>query len=101
VQQSHVILSPSYRQELLGSPEFGGLKLGIASSLSASDPKALSKALELSKDEVGLDFVVAWVQPALREHIDKSCGKSSGEAVVDEWKSMLLWERLATRFRLI
>lgn len=95
-----VILSPSYRQELLSSPEFGGLKLGIASSLSASDPKVLSKALDLSKDEVGLDFVAAWVQPVLREHIDKSCGKSPGAAVVDEWKGMLLWGRLAKTFQL-
>ena len=95
-----VILSPSYRQELLGSPEFFGLKLGIASSLSASAPMVLSKAVELSKDEVGVDFVLAWIQPALREHIDKSCGRSPGEAVLAEWKGMFLWQRLAKRFRL-
>jgi hypothetical protein len=95
-----VIWSPSYRQELLRSPEFGGLKLGIASSLSTSNPKVLSKAIELSQDDVGLDFVLAWIQPALRVHIDKSCGNNPGDAVADGWKAMFLWERLARRFGL-
>lgn len=95
-----VISSPSYRQELLRSPEFGGIKLGIASSLPTSNPKVLSKAVELLQDDVGLDFVLAWLQPALREHIDKSCGNNPIEAEIDGWKGMLLWERLARRFGL-
>ena len=95
-----VIQSPAYRNELLRSAEFGALKLGIASSLSASNPKVLAKAVKLSQDEVGLDFVLAWIQPALREHIDKSCGRSPGEAVLDGWKGVFMWERLARRFGL-
>lgn len=94
------IQSPNYRQELLRSTEFGGLKLEIASTLSTSNMKVLNKAVDLSNDEVGLDFVLAWVKPALDAHIDKSCGRRPAEAVMDGWRGMFLWERLARKFGL-
>jgi len=99
-RKMELIFSPQYRAEILKTVAFEALKMEIASSVSQVNSSVLSKALELSREEVGVDFVLAWLQPVFRESIDKSCGANPGEGVFDDGKSKSLWELMFIRFSL-
>ena len=92
--------SAEYMSDIEKNNIFLSMKMGIASSISKSDPIVLVKANELLNDDAGLHFVLVWVDIFKKSYIDKSCGSSPSEAVPNAWKSELLWKTMAKKYQL-
>jgi hypothetical protein len=99
-QKKNAIYSGPYIKDLMQAPIFGAMKILIASAISQSSDKTLAKAIDLLEDDVGQNFVLAWLDSFKRNVIDKSCGTFPDQTVSEFWKQELFWRVQAKKFEL-
>ncbi len=85
------IFSTAYRDALIKHPLFFALRDSIARKISLNNQATIDMANKLLKEDVGVDFVLAWITPLKTSLIDKSCGTLPSESVLEDWRQQALW----------